>query len=63
LAFDVVMMFKIIVLQRYYVISDAQVEYQIIDRTSFKNFLRLDTGDTPDQNAIWAFRVFGLFKK
>jgi transposase, IS5 family len=73
--FDVVMMFKIIVLQRYYGISDAQVEYQIIDRTSFKNFLRLDTGDkAPDQNTIWAFReqltrtglvdeVFGLFKK
>ena len=41
--FDVVLMFKIILLQRYYGLGDKQVEYQIIDRTSFKHFLGLET--------------------
>lgn len=34
--FDVIMMFKIIILQRYYGLGNTQVEYQIIDRLSFK---------------------------
>lgn len=51
------MMFKIIILQRYYGLGDKQVEYQIIDRTSFKNFLDLGTGDkVPDEKTVWAFR-------
>lgn len=55
--FDVVMMFKIILLQRYYNLSDKQIEYQIIDRTSFKNFLGLSSGDkVPDEKTVWAFR-------
>lgn len=39
--FDVVMMFKILILQRYYGLGDTQLEYPIIDRTSFKKFLGL----------------------
>ena len=55
--YDVVMMFKIMILQRYYGLGDTQVEYQIIDRTSFKNFLGLESGDkVPDEKTIWAFR-------
>lgn len=55
--FDVVMMFKIIILQRYYGLGDKQVEYQILDRTSFKKFLELETGDkVPDEKTVWAFR-------
>jgi IS5 family transposase len=55
--FDVVLMFKIILLQRYYGLGDKQVEYQIIDRTSFKRFLGLETGDkVPDEKTVWAFR-------
>jgi len=55
--YDVVMMFKVMILQRYYGLGDSQVEYQIIDRTSFKNFLGLETGDkVPDEKTIWAFR-------
>jgi transposase, IS5 family len=55
--FDVVLMFKILILQRYYGLGDKQVEYQIIDRTSFRNFLGLDTGDKiPDEKTVWAFR-------
>ena len=55
--FDVVLMFKILILQRYYGLGDKQVEYQILDRTSFKNFLGLETGDkVPDEKTVWAFR-------
>ena len=73
--FDVVTMFKLIVLQRYYGLSDKQVEYQTIDRASFKKFLGLGTGDkVPDEKTVWAFRenltrtglvdeVFDQFKK
>ncbi|HFD05306.1 MAG TPA: IS5 family transposase [Firmicutes bacterium] len=55
--YDFVMMFKILILQRYYGLGDKQTEYQIIDRTSFKVFLGLDTGDkVPDEKTVWAFR-------
>ena len=33
--YDYVMMFKIMILQRYYNLSDDQVEFQINDRMSF----------------------------
>jgi transposase, IS5 family len=36
--FDYVMMFKILVLQRYYNLSDGQIQYQILDRLSFMRF-------------------------
>lgn len=55
--FDVVMMFKIMILQRYYGLGDKQTEYQIIDRISFKKFLGLASGDkVPDEKTVWAFR-------
>lgn len=55
--FDVVMMFKIMILQRYYGLGDQQVEYQIIDRLSFKKFLGLESGDkVPDEKTVWLFR-------
>lgn len=55
--YDVVMMFKIMILQRYYGLGDSQVEYQILDRLSFKNFLGLESGDkVPDEKTVWAFR-------
>ena len=55
--YDVVMMFKIMILQRYYGLGDKQVEFQIIDRLSFKKFLGLESGDkVPDEKTVWAFR-------
>jgi transposase, IS5 family len=55
--FDVVMMFKIMILQRYYNLSDEQIEYQVLDRLSFKKFLGLESGDkVPDAKTIWSFR-------
>ncbi len=40
--YDEIMMFKILVLQRLYNLSDDQTEYQINDRMSFMRFLGLD---------------------
>jgi len=36
--YDYVLMFKILILQRYYNLSDDQAEYQINDRISFMVF-------------------------
>jgi transposase, IS5 family len=55
--YDVVMMFKIMILQRYYGLGDTQIEYQIHDRLSFKKFLGLESGDkVPDEKTVWLFR-------
>ncbi len=55
--YGVVMLFKIIILQHYYGLGDQQVEYQILDRLSFKTFLDLSSGDKiPDEKTIWSFR-------
>ena len=55
--YDLVMMFKIMILQRYYGLGDTQIEYQILDRLSFKKFLDLESGDkVPDEKTVWAFR-------
>jgi len=52
-----VLMFKILVLQKYFDLSEEQTEFQILDRFSFQRFLGLDVGDkVPDKNAIWAFK-------
>jgi IS5 family transposase len=55
--YDVVMMFKIVVLKRLYNLSNEQTEYQITDRLSFRNFLGLSSGDRiPDARTIWLFQ-------
>jgi IS5 family transposase len=55
--FDYVMMFKILILQKYYNISDDQMEFQILDRTSFMRFLELEMSDkVPDSKTVWLFR-------
>jgi IS5 family transposase len=61
--YDVVMMFKIILLKRFYNLSDEQAEYQTNDRLSFKEFLGLSSGDrVPDSRTIWLFQE-NLIKK
>ena len=55
--FDVVVMFKILILQSLYNLSDDQTEFQIRDRLSFMRFLGLTLGDrVPDAKTIWLFR-------
>lgn len=56
-AFDRVMLFKALVLQKLYGLSDEQLEYQINDRLSFMRFLGLELSDkVPDQKTFWMFR-------
>lgn len=54
---DVVLMFKVIFLQRYYGLGDHQIQYQIIDRTDFRQFLGINTvAEVPDEKTVWSCR-------
>ncbi|MEY3895256.1 MAG: hypothetical protein RLZZ214_775 [Verrucomicrobiota bacterium] len=55
--FHPMFMFKILVLQSLYGLSDEQAQYQILDPRSFHDFLEITEADTvPDQNTIRRFR-------
>jgi len=55
--FDPLLMFKILIIQFYYGLSDEATEIQIGDRISFQCFLDLQMGDDiPDANTIWDFK-------
>jgi transposase len=55
--YDAVLMFKVLVLQALYNLSDEQTEYQIVDRLSFMRFLGLELHDAvPDARTVWVFR-------
>ena len=55
--YDKILMFKILILQRYYNLSDDQTEFQIKDRLSFQDFLGIDLGDpVPDAKTLWHFK-------
>ena len=57
--YDPVLMFKVLVLQAFYGLSDEQAEYQIRDRLSFMRFLGLGLGErVPDEKTIRLFREF-----
>lgn len=54
---DVIVMFRMLVLQSLYNLSDEQVEFQVSDRMSFTRFLRLGLEDrVPDGTTLWLFR-------
>ena len=56
-AFDLVLMFKVLILQAMHSLSDERAEYLIKDRLSFMRFLGLGLADrVPDANTIWTFR-------
>lgn len=56
-AFPSVLMFKIMVLQALYNLSDDQAEFVIQDRLSFMRFLDLSLSEkVPDAKTIWLFR-------
>jgi IS5 family transposase len=66
--YDYVLMFKILILQTMYGLSDEQTQFQILDRLTFKRFLGLSPEDSiPDQKTIWLFREIltkaGVIKK
>lgn len=55
--YDPVLMFKVLVLQTLYTLSDDQTEYQLKDRLSFMRFVGLALHDpVPDAKTIWLFR-------
>ena len=65
---DPVKMFKLLVVQRYYNLSDEQTEYQVSDRLSFQKFAGWTVADkVPDANTLWDFREAlvraGVFEK
>ena len=52
-----VLMFKLLILQRLYNLSDERLQYQVSDRLSFMRFLGLElAGNVPDARTVWAFR-------
>ena len=54
---DEVLMFKGLVIQHLYGLSDEQLEYQVEDRRSFRRFMGLDSyRRAPDAKTFWAFR-------
>lgn len=54
---DVILMFKMLILQQLYNIGDDELEYQVNDRLSFMRFLGLGIGDVvPDATSVWLFR-------
>jgi transposase, IS5 family len=54
---DRVLLFKMLILQRIYNLSDAQVEYQVKDRLSFMRFLDLEFSSVvPDAKTLWSYR-------
>ena len=55
--YDYVMMFKILILQTMYGLSDSQTQFQILDRLTFRRFLGIGSeGAIPDEKTIWLFR-------
>jgi transposase len=55
--YDAVLMFRVLVLQTLYTLSDEQTEYQLKDRLSFMRFVGLELHDpVPDAKTIWLYR-------
>jgi len=55
--YDPVTMFKVLVLQTLYTLSDEQIEYQLKDRLSFMRFVGLALhAAVPDAKTIWLYR-------
>jgi len=54
---DPLKLFKALLIQRFYNLSDEQTEYQINDRLSFQQFIGWTLADkVPDANTLWDFR-------
>src|SRR5450756_534534 len=54
---DAIVLFRMLILQSLYNLSDEQVEYQVRDRLSFTRFLASGIEDCiPDGTTLWLFR-------
>jgi transposase, IS5 family len=57
IGYDVVLLFKMLILQSLYNLSDEAMEYQVLDRYSFSRFLGLHAASkVPDATTLWRFR-------
>jgi IS5 family transposase len=55
--YDVIVMFKMLIVQRLYHLSDDALEYQVTDRLSFQRFLGMNfSSAVPDSKTVWLFR-------
>ena len=55
--FDALLMFRMLILQSLYNLSDEQIEYQVGDRMSFTRFFGLEfEDDIPEGTTLWVFR-------
>jgi IS5 family transposase len=55
--YDSILLFKILILQSLYNLSDEAMEFQILDRNSFSRFLGIRQGaKVPDATTIFRFR-------
>lgn len=66
--YDYLKMFKILILQELYNLSDSQTQFQLLDRYSFKRFVGISQEEkVPDEKTIWYFREYlsksGIFEK
>lgn len=56
-AWDVILMFKIVMLMSWYNLSYNQAQYQINNRLDFMRFLGVTLGaKLPDENIVWDFK-------
>ena len=56
-AIDVLVKFRMLVVQRLYDLSDEELEFQVADRITFRAFVGLTLADdVPDAKTIWEFR-------
>jgi len=54
---DAIVMFRMLVLQALYNLSDEEIEYQVWDRATFTRFVGLGSEDgIPDGTTLWLFR-------
>ena len=55
--FDLLVLFKMVMLQQWYALSDPEIEEQVSDRLSFRRFLGLSVTDkVPDETTVCKFR-------
>ena len=55
--YDLIFMFKLLILQQLYNLSDEELEYQVNDRISFMQFLGIGLENSiPDRTTVWLFK-------
>lgn len=53
---DNIVMLKILILQKWNQLSDPAIEYMVLDRVSFQDFLEVSYKEVPDFTTVWYFR-------